>query len=194
MKTFIKSLVTGCLLTLTALSAAAQTDPRTSALAAWYFGDGIAGETNPITSSGTISYSVVPTGLPAVLRRSANTGTAASMQFCLHFGLEAMPTACIPDHHLRGFTLYLANSGSRSFKARAIMVKHYLSMGPRTMQLEALGSWTPVVHRPSALLTLKAAPTRSTPLPSPHTPFAPPLATRSCLLSSAASPLTPTRV
>ena len=65
MKTFIKSLVTGCLLTLTALSAAAQTDPRTSALAAWYFGDGIAGETNPITSSGTISYSVVPTGLGA---------------------------------------------------------------------------------------------------------------------------------
>ena len=69
MKTFIKSLVTGCLLTLTALSAAAQTDPRTSALAAWYFGDGIAGETNPITSSGTISsVSYTHLTLPTILR------------------------------------------------------------------------------------------------------------------------------
>jgi len=82
-----------------------------------------------------------------------NTGTTAYVQFCLHFGLEAMPVAGIPDLHLRGFILYLANSGSRSFKT----IKHYLSMGPRTMQLEALGSWTPIVHRPSVLLTLTAA-------------------------------------
>ena len=65
MKTCVKSLVTGSLLTLAAFSAAAQPDPRTTALAAWYFGDGIAGETNPITSTGTISYNVVPTGYGA---------------------------------------------------------------------------------------------------------------------------------
>ena len=65
MKTCVKSLVTGSLLTLAAFSAAAQPDPRTTALAAWYFGDGIAGETNPITSTGTIRYNVVPTGYGA---------------------------------------------------------------------------------------------------------------------------------
>ena len=66
MRANIKSVVTGGLmLTLAAFYAAAQTDPRTSALAAWYFGDGIAGETNPITASGAVSYNVVPTGYGA---------------------------------------------------------------------------------------------------------------------------------
>lgn len=66
MRTYVKSLVTGGLMvTLAAFSAVAQSDPRTSAVAAWYFGDGIAGETNPITSSGTISYNIVPTGCGA---------------------------------------------------------------------------------------------------------------------------------
>jgi len=55
----------------------AQSDPRASALAAWYFGDGIAGETNPITANGTISYNVVPTGLGARPdRRTAQLTTA----------------------------------------------------------------------------------------------------------------------
>lgn len=47
---------------LNAIGALAQGDPRASALAAWYFGDGIVGETNPITATGFINYNVVPAG------------------------------------------------------------------------------------------------------------------------------------
>jgi beta-fructofuranosidase len=55
-----------CLLLLLAISCAlAQTDPRTFALADWYLGNGISGEAVPLTSSGAISYNVVPTGLGA---------------------------------------------------------------------------------------------------------------------------------
>ena len=80
MRTCVRPLVTGCLLlTLAALSADAQTDPRATALAAWYFGDGIAGETNPITSSGAVSYNVVPTGCGA--RPAKRTAQLTSAYF-----------------------------------------------------------------------------------------------------------------
>lgn len=55
----------------------AQTDPRTSAVAAWYFGDGITGETNSISSTGTVSYNVTPTGRGArPARRTAQLTSA----------------------------------------------------------------------------------------------------------------------
>lgn len=43
----------------------AQSDPRATALAAWYFGDGIASETNPVTAHGFVFYNITPTGLGA---------------------------------------------------------------------------------------------------------------------------------
>ena len=60
-------------------TADAQTDPRTTALAAWYFGNGITGETNPITSSGSISYNIVPTGYGA--RPANRTAQLTSAHF-----------------------------------------------------------------------------------------------------------------
>ncbi len=89
MKARVTSLMVVWLLTaLVMCSAYAQTDPRTSALAAWYFGDGIGGETPPLTSSGVIVYDVVPTGLGARPNRLAAQLTSAYFNAGTNLGVS----------------------------------------------------------------------------------------------------------
>ena len=89
MKARVTSLVMLWLLAaLVMCSAYAQTDPRTSALAAWYFGDGISGEAAPLTSSGVIVYDVVPTGLGARPNRLAAQLTSAYFNAGTNLGVS----------------------------------------------------------------------------------------------------------
>lgn len=89
MKARETSLVMLWLLTaLVMCSAYAQTDPRTTALAAWYFGDGIGGETVPVTPSGVIVYDVVPTGFGARPNRLAAQLTSAYFNAGTNLGVS----------------------------------------------------------------------------------------------------------
>lgn len=66
----------------------AQDDPRTSAIAAWYFGDGIAGETEPLTSNGAVDFNVVPIGIGARPNRLTSQLTTAYFNAGPNLGVE----------------------------------------------------------------------------------------------------------
>ena len=66
----------------------AQSDPRSSALAAWYFGDGISNEVVPVTANGGISYNVAPTGLGARPDRRAAQLTNAYFNAGTNLGVS----------------------------------------------------------------------------------------------------------
>ena len=70
------------------VSGLAQSDPRSSALAAWYFGDGISNEVVPVTANGGISYNVAPTGLGARPDRRAAQLTNAYFNAGTNLGVS----------------------------------------------------------------------------------------------------------
>ena len=80
--------IVGMLMTNVIFCANAQTDPRSSALAAWYFGDGISGETVPLTSSGIVGYNVAPTGLGARPNRLTAQLTSAYFNAGTNLGVS----------------------------------------------------------------------------------------------------------
>jgi sucrose-6-phosphate hydrolase SacC (GH32 family) len=75
--TRLKLSLLGLLLMCATTYAFAQGDPRATALAYWYLGDGIGGDTPALTTSGGISYNVTPAGRGTnPLRRAAQLSSA----------------------------------------------------------------------------------------------------------------------